>query len=167
MRLLVSNPSISVVLEQYWFLEALAKLPIELSVTDLLYEHELKSCNGQKLVQLGLQIQTLDSSTTTLAASYQHKNSAICLTESFALALAKASNFTLLSINPGLTQLAQAEEVDHRDLCWLFDCIADEKAITQECIRQGLVAISQKIRCYLLKKELNNWLFDAKKLPKS
>jgi hypothetical protein len=162
MRLLVSNPSILVLLEQEWFLLAIAKLPIELSVTDLLYERELKSCNGQKLVQLGLQIQILDPSTTTLAASYQQRNSTVCLTESFALALAKASNFTLLSINPDLTRLAQAEEVDYCNLCWLFNYIVDEKAIALEYMLQGLVAISQKVRCYLLRKELNDWLSIAK-----
>jgi len=162
MRLLVSNPSISVILEQCWFLEAIAKIPIELSVTDLLYEHELKNCNGQKLVQLGLQIKTLDSITTTLVADYKQRNSSICLTELFALALAKASNFTLLSINPELTQLALAEEVDYRNLSWVFNYIVDEKAVALECMIQRLVAISQKVRCCLLKKELNNWLSIAK-----
>lgn len=158
MRLLVSNPSISVILEQCWFLEAIAKLPIELSVTDLFYEHELKNCNGQKLVQLGLQIKTLDSSTTNLVAGYKQRNSSICLTELFALALAKASNFTLLSINPELTQLALAEEVDYCNLSWIFNYIVDEKAVGLEYMIQNLIALSQKVRCCLLKKELNNWL---------
>lgn len=162
MRLLVSNPSISVLLEQHWFLEAIAKIPIELSVTDLLYERELKNCNGQKLVQLGLQIKALDPSTTTLAANYKQKNSTICLTEIFALALAKASNFTLLSINPDLTKLAKAEEVDYCNLCWVFNCIVDEKAVALECMIQSLIAISQKVRCCFLKKELNDWLSIAK-----
>lgn len=164
MRLLVSNPSISVILKQCWFLEAITKIPIELSVTDLLYERELNNCNGQKLVQLGLQIKTLDPSTTTLAANYKQRNSSICLTEIFALALAKTSNFTLLSINPDLTQLALVEEVDYCNLCWVFNCLVDEKAIALECMIQNLITISQKVRCCLLKKELNNWLSNAKLL---
>ena len=166
MRVLVADASVLMDLEQGHLLEMVLKSTVALAVPDLLYEHELKNGNGLKLVEWGLCVEELDAQAVTLAAKYRRHCSALCLVESFALALAKISSWTVLTSNPTLCKLARAEQVDCHNLLWLLDRIVAEKVISLEHLHSCLMTILNSPCCCLPRHEVNEWIqrFFTKKL---
>jgi len=164
MRLLISNPSIVVALEQVGFLDLLFNLPIEINVTEFLYERELEGCIGQRLLQLGLQIRPLGSEMTTLATKSRRQFPTLCLDEGYAFALALKSSFELLTISPELSRLAEIEKVSYRSLIWFFDLVMHNRTIAQDSLCQGILTIAETTRCHLLKKEAVAWLSHSSSL---
>lgn len=168
MHLLVSNPSILIGLERVGFLEPLFNLPIEVNVTDFLYERELKNYDGQKLLKLGLQIQSLDPEMATFAMQYCRSNTTLCQDEGYAFALAQKSEFILLIINPELGRLAEIEHIQYCPLSLLFELMLDRQVISYDSLQQGLSNITAMTRCHLLRKEAEDCLFKIiqRKSPK-
>ncbi|MBD2432403.1 MULTISPECIES: hypothetical protein [Fischerella] len=157
-RLLVSNPSILIALKQAGLIEPLFKLPIEVNVTDLLYERELRDYDGQKLLKLGLKIQSLDSEIATLAMQNCQKNINLCYDEKYAFALAHKLDFILLIINPELAKLAETKGIKYYLLSFLFELMLERKVIALDFLQQGLCNIKAMTRCYLLREQAKYFL---------
>lgn len=109
-------------------------------------------------MRLGLLVEGLDGSGVGLALSYQRRCRSLSLPDSFALALAKANSWTLLTGDAGLRKLATAERVDCHGVLWLLDrmfegCVADRNELCA-----GLQAISTHPRCRLPKSEISKRL---------
>lgn len=158
MRVLLADASLLFCLEQGHLLEAVFNSKLQLSVPDLLYEHELKNFNGSHLVKMGLCIHDLDDRTLTLAVNYRRSYSTLCLVESFALALAKMSSFVMLSSNPSLHQLAISEQVDCHNLPWLLDRIVSEKVISFDSLYTRLIALLNTPCCCLPHYGIKEWI---------
>ncbi|WP_334891506.1 hypothetical protein [Nostoc sp.] len=158
MRLLISNPSILITLQRVGFLEPLFNLAIEVNVTDFLYERELKDYDGQKLLKLGLQIQSLEPEMATFAIQYCRSHTTLCQDEGYAFALAQKCEFILLIINPELARLAAIERIKHYSLSLLLELMLDRQVISQDFLQQGLFNITAMTRCHLLRKEAEDCL---------
>lgn len=155
MKVLVSDTSVLIDLERGSFLEIALRLPFEFAVPDLLYERELKDYGGDALMRLGLLVEGLDGSGVALALSYQQRRRSLSLPDSFALALAKANSWTLLTGDAGLRKLAAAESVDCHGVLWLLDRMFEGRVADRNELHTGLQAISTHPRCRLPKSEIS------------
>ena len=165
MKVLVSDTSVLVDLERGSFLGASFRLPYEFAVPDILYERELKHYGGETLVKLGLRIEQLDGDGVTRAVAYRQQRPSLSLPDCFALALARANSWMLLTGDGGLRDLAIGEEVDCHGVLWVLDQMEAANAATPHELNDGLLAISRHPRCRLPSTELRKRLgLYAKKL---
>lgn len=158
MDALVSDTSVLIDLERGSFLEACFRLPCAFSVPDLLFERELRDRGGSALKTLGLRVESLDGEGVALAVRYRRVRPALSLPDGFALALAKARGWTLLSGDRALRDLAGAEGVNCHGVLWLLDWIFDAGATGRAELRAGLEAIGAHPRCRLPKPEIRKRL---------
>ena len=145
-------------LERGTLLEAAFRLPFAFAVPDLLYEQELKANDGARLLELGLRISDLDGDGVATALSYRRREPALSLPDSFALALAVRSEWTLLTGDAALRKVAQELHVGCHGLLWLLDLMLSVQAATHGDIHSGLLAISRHPRCRLPKAEVRKRL---------
>jgi predicted nucleic acid-binding protein len=149
MRILVSDTSVLIDLERGQLLEATFGLAWELAVPDLLYKRELRSHNGPELLRLGLRIESLDGDGVQTALNYQTRVPALTLADSFALALAKINNWTLLAGDGELRKLAATEAVDYHGVLWVFDQLLTQRGDAAEKLHRSLTIIANHPRCRL------------------
>ena len=154
MKVLVSDSSVLIDLERGSLLEATFSLSDEFAVPDLLYEQELKSYGGDRLVALGLRIEELAGELVAQALGYRRIKPILSVPDSFALALAKANGWTLLAGDKGLRELAAAEAVQCHGVLWLLDRLLDEDAAGAAALHAGLTAIAAHPRCRLPRPEI-------------
>jgi predicted nucleic acid-binding protein len=154
MKVLVSDTCVLVDLERGSFLETSFRLPYEFAVPDLLYERELKDYGGDKLVELGLRIEELDGDGVASAIAYRHQHPSLSLPDCFALALARANSWILLTGDGGLRELANDECVDCHGVLWLVDRIQETAVATVQELNAGLAAIGDHPRCRLPRAEI-------------
>lgn len=154
MKILVSDTSVLVDLERGSFLEATFSLPITLAVPDLLYVEELSNHNGRQLLELGLQVFELDGQGVEMADNYRKQFRTISLPDSFALVLAKTSEFILLTGDGALRNLAEREEVECHGVLWILDFLEREKVIAITSLYKGLNQIANHPRCRLPRHEV-------------
>lgn len=158
MRVLVSDTSVLVDLERGSFLEACFRLPFQLAVPDLLYERELKHHGGDRLTRLGLAVEELDGDGITRALAHRRRVPALSVPDSFALALAQAREWVLLTGDGALRQLATDEGVECHGVLWLLDEIHSAEAATVQELHDGLTTIFQHPRCRLPRAEIRRRL---------
>ncbi|MUL39074.1 PIN domain-containing protein [Gloeocapsopsis dulcis] len=149
MNVLVSDTSVLVDLERGGLLEATFSLPVTMAVPDLLYAQELSNYNGERLLNLGLQILELDDQGVEMAINYREQVRAISLPDSFALVLAKTSGFTLLTGDGALRNLAAKEQVECHGVLWILDFLEQEQVIAIANLYAGLNKIANHPRCRL------------------
>ena len=154
----VSDTSVLIDLERGTLLEAAFRLPFAFAVPDLLYEQELKANNGARLRELGLRISELDGDGVAAALTYRRREPALSAPDSFALALAVRSEWTLLTGDAALRKLAEELRVDCHGLLWLLDLMLSVQAATRGELHSGLLAISEHPRCRLPKAEVRKRL---------
>lgn len=158
MKVLVSDTSVLVDLERGSFLEASFRLPYELAVPDILYERELKDYGGDTLIELGLRIEELDGDGVESAIAYRRQHPSLSLPDCFALALARANSWILLTGDGGLRALANDENVDCHGVLWVVDQMQEAGAATAQELNDGLMAISVHPRCCLPRSEIRKRL---------
>jgi hypothetical protein len=149
MRILVSDTSVLIDLERGQLLEATFGLKWEFAVPDLLYKRELQSNDGPRLLKLGLRIESLDGAGVTQALAYQAQVPALSLADSFALALAKINDWTLLAGDGELRKLAGAEKVEFHGVLWVLDQLLEQKRVSAKILHDALTTISAHPRCRL------------------
>ena len=154
----VSDTSVLIDLERGTLLEAAFRLPFAFAVPDLLYEQELKTNDGARLLELGLRISELDGDGVAAALTYRRREPALSLPDSFALALAVRSEWKLLTGDAALRKVAQELRVDCHGLLWLVDLMLSVQAATPEDLHSGLLSISRHPRCRLPKAEVRKRL---------
>jgi hypothetical protein len=130
-------------------LEVAFRLKRGFSVPDLLYERELKHYNGSRLVELGLRIEELDADGVARAQHFIRSSPALTIADSFALALAQARAWTLLTGDGPLRALAATEGVDCHGALWLLDQMEQETVVSIQQLYDGLRRISSHVRCRL------------------
>lgn len=157
MRLVISNASVLFDLKLGQLLEPVLSSSIEIAVPDLLYERELKDYNGCEMIDLGLRVEELDGKGVAQATHYR-QTAALCLVESFAVAIAKISCFALFASDRKLHQLAKSEGLVCYDIIWVLNRLMTEKIVSFEKIHKGLKLILQSPCCCLSQEALNQWL---------
>ena len=155
---LASDTSVLLDLERGSLLTAGFRLRCEFVVPDLLYERELRAFGGEDLRKRGLKVEALDGAGVALALEYRRTHPALSLLDSFALALAKVSVWTLLTGDADLRRLAESECVDCHGVLWLLDRLSEESAASRHELHAGLRAISIHPRCRLPKAEIRKRL---------
>lgn len=155
MKVLVSDTSVLIDLERGSLLETAFHLPYEFVVPDLLYEQEIEDYNGAALLALGLRVEELDEHAVTAALEFRRRESAISLSDSFALALAQAESWMLLTGDSALRALALQEAVDCHGTLWMFDQMHAEAVANVQDLHNGLHAISTHPRCRLPRAAMN------------
>ena len=130
----------------------------EFAVPDLLYKRELRDHNGPALIRLGLRVESLDGDGVQIALGYQARVPALSLADSFALALAKINNWTLLAGDGALRKLAATEAVDYHGVLWVFDQLLTQQANAAEMLHRSLTTIANHPRCRLPVREVRERL---------
>lgn len=154
MKVLVSDTSVLVDLERGSLLGATFSLPVTLAVPDLLYEQELSNHNGPQLLNLGLKLLELDGQGVEIANNYRKQVRTISLPDSFALALAKTSDFILLTGDGALRNLAETEKVECHGVLWILDFLEQAQVVATTNLYEGLNKIANHPRCRLPKHEV-------------
>ena len=158
MKVLVSDTSVLIDLERGSLLETGFRLPFEFAVPDLLYRQELEDHDGNALIELGLRVEELDGDGVALALRYRQTLRSLSLPDSFALAFAKINDWTLLSGDSGLRELAGEEGVDCHGVLWLIDRMFEEGLAAGDELYASLQAIAGHPRCRLPKAEIRKRL---------
>ncbi|UVK48888.1 hypothetical protein BPNPMPFG_007430 (plasmid) [Mesorhizobium sp. AR07] len=149
MPVLVSDTSVLIDLERGQLLEEMFRLPFEFAVPDLLYARELAGPLGEQLVALGLRVEVLTPTELARATMARRQNARLSTPDTFAFAIAKSRQWTLLTGDAGLRELAQAERINMHGVLWLFDQLADGNHVALERLHQGLNIIFTHPRCRL------------------
>lgn len=154
MPILVSDTSVLIDLERAGLLADMFLLPFEFAVPDLLYERELKGPIGDQLVALGLRVEILTPAELTRATTVGRQNVRLSAPDTFAFAIAQARQWTLLTGDGGLRELAIAESMAMHGVLWLFDQLADGNHVPFDRLHAGLSALSAHPRCRLPANEI-------------
>lgn len=154
MNVLVSDTSIIIDLERGNLLRACFSLPFRFAVPDVLYRRELLDHGGPDLVELGLEIAELDGSGVTLAKGIGKQNAGLSLPDCFALALAKANGWALLTGDARLRQEADRQTVKCHGFLWLIDHLIHHQTIGSKELLAGLRAVADHPRCRLPRAEI-------------
>jgi hypothetical protein len=157
MRVLVSDTSVLIDLERGELLEATFQLAWEFAVPDLLYKRELRDFNGPALRRMGLHVESLDGDGVQTAVDFRRRVPALSLADSFALALAKVNDWTLLAGDGALRNLAAAEGVNYHGVLWVMDQLL-ENGVAPEVLHRALTTIVGHPRCRLPAREIRERL---------
>jgi hypothetical protein len=149
MHFLVSDTSVLIDLGRGTLLEAVFRLQDAFVVPDLLYEQELKSEEGPRLQQLGLRVEPLPPEMVIAAAALRREHPALSVPDCFALVLAEANRWTLLTGDGRLRALALRRQLDCHGVLWLLDRMLVEAVATAAALHAGLTAIAMHPRCRL------------------
>ena len=120
MPILVSDTSVLIDLERSRLLEEMFLLPFEFAVPDLLYARELTGPLGKQLTALGLRVEVLTPAELTRATTVRRQNASLSIPDTFAFAIAESRQWTLLTGDRGLRELAQEEQIEMHGVLSLF-----------------------------------------------
>ena len=154
MTLLVADISLLFDLERGSFVDAAFQLDFDFTISDLLYEAELKPHQGQRLENLGLRVEELDSDGVKLAQCYFGNNLALTISDCFALALASRNDWALLTGDIVLHEQASNENVTSYGFLWLLDQIDEQEMASPESLRNGLVKVAGHPGCRISEQEI-------------
>ena len=149
MAVLVSDTSVLVDLERSGLLEEMFRLPFEFAVPDLLYVRELAGALGDELLRLGLRVEILTPAEVSRATIVRRQRASLSIPDTFAFAIAESRQWTLLTGDGGLRELAVVEGIDIHGVLWLFDQFADGEHVEFNRLHSGLSAIFSHPRCRL------------------
>ncbi len=154
MIVLVSDTSVLMDLERGGFLDSIFSLPYEFAVPDVLYRQEMAGAWGTHLVSLGLRVEEVSAAGVTNALRYRSVRRVLSVPDSFALALAQEREWTLLTGDGQLRELATAEQVECHGVLWLLDRMEEGGTPAIQALHNGLTAIAGHPRCRLPRREI-------------
>lgn len=149
MPVLVSDTSVLIDLERGGLLEDMFRLPFEFAVPDLLYARELAGPLGTQLMALGLRVEVLTPAEVGRATFVRRERANLSTPDTFAFAIAESRQWTLLTGDGGLRELAVAERIEMHGVLWLFDQFADGNHVGLDRLHDGLNTIFAHPRCRL------------------
>lgn len=155
MNVLVSDTSVLIDLERGQLLEPCFRLPYEFAVPDLLYKRELAEFGGPALVAQGLRIEELTGAELASVQVVRRENSGLSVPDAYALTLADARGWTLLTGDGLLRNLAEASSIPFHGVLWVLDEIFRASAIEPDSLLTALQAIADHPRCRLPRAEIN------------
>lgn len=153
-RVLVADSSVLIDIERGALLEAAFATSYDFRVPDLLYHQELADHGGDRLLALGLKVQSLNGDAVVQSLAYRRAVPALSRPDCFALSLAARNSYVLLTGDSKLRQLAATEGVACHGLLWLLDRIESEGTTSDQRLLDGLTAVSAHPRCRLPKDEI-------------
>jgi hypothetical protein len=151
---LVADTSVLIDLERSELLRSAFRLEMEFVVPDLLYEHELKGNGGEALLALGLRVERLDSDAVGKAQDYMRGEKRLSTPDAFALSLAQRNQWTLLSGDGAVRELAEKEQLSCHGVLWLIDRLEEQGAVRLVDLHAGLGRLAQHPRCRLPRLEI-------------
>ena len=110
------------------------------------------------MIRLGLVVEELNDDGVSHAIAHRRRAPALSLPDCFALALAQARSWVLLSGDRALRQLAADEAVECHGVLWLLDEMRDTNVVSIRQLHDGLTAIAKHPRCRLPKSEIRRRL---------
>jgi hypothetical protein len=152
---LVSDTSLLIDLERSELLDHAFRLGRTFAVPDLLYERELKSYGGPRLLALGLRVEEIEPAAVEKAQQFRRASSSLTVADSLALALAQARAWTLLTGDASLRALAATEGVDCHGILWILDLMENGGIATHAELNSGLSRLARHTRCRLPRAEID------------
>ena len=149
MPILVSDTSVIIDLERADLLTEIYRLTLEFALPDLLFVRELAGNLGNRLVALGLRIETLSSAELTRATQIMRARRALSVPDTFAFTLAHARQWALLTGDGELRDLAREENVEMHGVLWIFDQFAQGNLVGNMRLHTGLTTLRNHPRCRL------------------
>ena len=149
MKIPVSDSSVLIEFSKRDLLDKMFELEFQFAVPDLLFYEELIDLgrySRQDLLNLGLQVESLDPEGVEMAVSYQRRSPALSLVDSFALANHRGRH--LLTEDRRMRNVARSESIPHRDALWVIDNIASgwnsigEPCASHTCVHAGRSEVS-------------------------
>jgi len=107
---------------------------------------------------LGLRVEVLTPAELSRATIARRQNARLSTPDTFALAIAQSRQWTLLTGDGALRELARAERIDMHGFLWLFDQLADGNHVALDRLHQGLNTIFAHPRCRLPANEVRRRL---------
>ena len=154
MPVLVSDTSVVLDLERGGLLEHVFGLPHEFAVPDLLYERELAGDLGDRLLALGLRIESLTGAEVAAAAGVARAERALSGPDTFAFALAQSRAWILLTGDGALRRLSEGQGIKTHGVLWVLDQLEEAAALPLPELGAGLSAMSGHPRCRLPRPEV-------------
>ncbi len=149
MSVLVSDTSVLIDLDRGDLLDQLFQLPHDFCVPDLLYKKELAGDLGDRLRSLGLDVVELSPSELSRATSLRRELKVLSTPDTFAFSLAEARQWTLLTGDGALRQLAQQQGVEMYGVLWVIDELERENVVETDVLHRALTEIHSHPRCRL------------------
>ena len=137
---------------------AVFRLSFELVVPDLLYERELRPHGGDDSLAHGLRVVELEGNGVARALAYRRRRPTLSLVDAFALALAVQNDWSLLTGDRVLRNLANSEGAACHGLLWVLDQMMEAGISDPLALYSALKAISDHPRCRLPRPEVNERL---------
>lgn len=157
MRVLVSDSSILIEFSKREILEKMFELDSQFAVPDLLFHEELIDLgpySRQDLLDLGLRVESLDADGVQTAISYQAERTALSLVDAFALALAQARRWQILTEDRTMRRFAESKRIAHSDALWVVDRMLESDVLSRSEAFAALKAMHDDPRCPVSKNEL-------------
>jgi hypothetical protein len=154
-QILVSDTSVLIDIERASLTARLFDLPFDFVVPDVLYEAELLDWIGPDLVDRGLRVVALSSAEVSDAVLLRRARASLSVPDVFALSLAAARDWVLLTGDGALREEATKRDVAMHGVLWLFDQFEDCNICGTEELRSGLEALRDHPRCRLPAREIS------------
>ena len=158
-KILVIDTSVLMDLERGALITEISLLPFIFRVPDLLYQKELAHLFGNRLLELGLEVISVDGETLLVAQQYfsTHRKR-LAIVDCVTLALAKSEGSVLLTGDKKLRMLAMQEKVSCHGLLWILDQFYDHKTICGDELAKCLKQIINHPRARLPKQAVQERL---------
>ena len=153
MRILVSDTSVIIDLERAGLLENAFGCGHRFVVPDLLFEREFAN-DGERLIGLGLEIESLNAEELAFAQKSFQTQKALSLPDCFAMALGTREKYVLLTGDKALRNFAELHQIKCHGVLWLLDRIEESGNVDFSELLQGLVQLASHPRCRLPKAEI-------------
>jgi rRNA-processing protein FCF1 len=152
----------NVLIDLHWgdVLNEFFALPYEFFSPDVIISEELKSPDGEELLNLGLQSYEMDAEGVQEVYNLAERHRNIAVNDLFAFVAAKKEGFLLLTGDERLRKLAEGNGITVHGTLWVLDQMVEieilnrEKAIWALCTMLEKGSRLPKEEC---KKRLRNW----------
>jgi len=157
MTILVSDTAVINDLQRGDFLEAAFGLDETFVATDVFVRHDLGTELRDRLIGLGLQVETLGETEVRTATTLSRQERALSTSEAFACTLAGARSWALLSGEGPLRRIAEGHKIKVRTLLCIVDLL-EQKGHSSSALRAGLASIAGRSRCKILRAQVGQRL---------
>jgi hypothetical protein len=157
MTILVSDTAVINDLQRGDFLEAAFGLDETFVATDVFVRHDLDTELRDRLISLGLQVETLGENEVRSATTLSRQERALSTSEAFACTLASARSWALLSGEGPLRRVAEGRKIKVRTLLCIVDLL-EQSGYSSSALRTGLTVIAGKCRCQMLRAQVSQRL---------
>jgi predicted nucleic acid-binding protein len=147
MKVVVSDTSVIIDLCKVQLIESAFSLPYEFVVPNVMFEDELLDLSNYEpgdLLASGLAVSVLSGEAVRMAVEYGSAFKRLTTNDRFALALAKATEESiLLTGDKALRNAAITLDVEARGLLWLCDQMEEHQTVEAKRLGEALVALDE------------------------